>query len=81
MVIGTIGNATVSTVSPFGALLMLAAGGSGYESSCAAFNTYSACDEVTFSVACYKQAIGISRLPRHRCRLRRVLSWVQNMGR
>ena len=61
VVIGTIGNATISAVSPFGALLMLAAGGSGYESSCAAFNTYGAYDEVTFTVACYKQAISKQR--------------------
>lgn len=57
VVIGTIGNATISAVTPFGALLMLAAGGSGYESSCAAFNTYGAYDEMTFTVACYRQAI------------------------
>ena len=57
VVIGTIGNATVSAVTPFGALLMLAAGGTGYENSCAAFNTYGAYDEVTFTVACKTKAI------------------------
>ncbi|MBQ7530775.1 MAG: NPCBM/NEW2 domain-containing protein [Paludibacteraceae bacterium] len=51
--IGTVGSATVSVVCPFGALLILAAGGSGYENSCAAFNTYGAYNTVTFTVAPY----------------------------
>ena len=52
--VGTVGSATISAVCPFGALLMLAAGGSGYESSCAAFNAYEAYDELTFTVAPYQ---------------------------
>lgn len=54
-VIGTIGGTTISLVCPFGSLLALAAGGESWESSCAAFNTYGAYDELTFSVACIQQ--------------------------
>lgn len=56
LMIGTVGGATVSAVCPFGALLMLAAGGTAHESACAAFNTYGAYDELTFTVSSYTPA-------------------------
>lgn len=52
IMIGAVGNATIAAVSPFGALLALAAGGSAHESSCAAFNTWGQYDMLTFTVAC-----------------------------
>ena len=57
VMVGAVGGATISVVSPFGALIALAAGGTGMESSCAAFNTYGAYDELTFTVARYLQSI------------------------
>ena len=57
IMVGAVGGATIAAVSPFGALIALAAGGTGMESSCAAFNTYGAYDELTFSVARYSQGI------------------------
>lgn len=53
---GIVGSATISAACPFGALLMLAAGGSARESACAAFNTYGAYDELTFTVSSYTPA-------------------------
>lgn len=52
IMIGSVGGATVAAVSPFGALLALAAGGTAHESSCAAFNTWGEYDMLTFTVAC-----------------------------
>ena len=52
VMIGSAGGATISAVSSFGALLMLAAGGTAHESSCAAFNTWGQYDILTFTVAC-----------------------------
>lgn len=52
MMIGSVGGATVSMVSPFGALLALAAGGTAHESSCATFNIWGEYDTLTFTVAC-----------------------------
>ena len=49
--VGTVGSSYISAVCPFGALLMLAAGGTMHESSCAAFNAYEAYDEMTFKIA------------------------------
>ncbi len=57
VMVGAVGGATITAVSPFGALIALAAGGTGMESSCAAFNTYGAYDELTFTVARFKQGI------------------------
>ncbi len=57
IMVGAVGGATIAAVSPFGALIALAAGGTGMESSCAAFNTYGAYDELTFTVARYFQGI------------------------
>lgn len=50
LMVGTVGSSYISAVCPFGALLMLAAGGTMHESSCAAFNAYEAYDEMTFKV-------------------------------
>ena len=61
IMIGTVGNMTISAVCPFGALLMLAAGGDAHESACAAFNTYGAYDELTFTVSSYTPAHNISQ--------------------
>ncbi|MBQ1963871.1 MAG: NPCBM/NEW2 domain-containing protein [Tidjanibacter sp.] len=52
IMIGAVGNATIAAVSPFGAFLALAAGGTAKESSCAAFNTWGEYDMLTFTVAC-----------------------------
>lgn len=52
IMLGSVGGATISAVSPFGALIALAAGGTSYETSCAAFNTWGEYDYVTFTVAC-----------------------------
>ncbi len=57
VMVGAVGGATITAVSPFGALIALAAGGTGMESSCAAFNAYGAYDELTFTVARYVQSI------------------------
>ena len=54
IMMGSVGSATISAVCPFGALLLLAAGGTGCESSCAAFNAFEAYDEMTFTVAPYQ---------------------------
>ncbi len=51
ILVGAVGGATVTLVSPFGAFLALAAGGTALESSCAAFNTYGEYDQVSFTVA------------------------------
>jgi hypothetical protein len=56
LMIGTVGNMTISAVCPFGSLLMLAAGGDAHEVACAAFNTYGAYDELTFTVSSYTPA-------------------------
>ena len=55
--VGAVGGATISAVFPFGALIALAAGGTAMESSCAAFNTYNAYDELTFTVACVDRGL------------------------
>ncbi len=52
ILVGAVGGAAVTLVSPFGALIALAAGGTAHESSCAAFNTYGEYDYITFTVAC-----------------------------
>ncbi len=57
IMIGTVGGAAISAVSPFGALIALAAGGTAKESSCAAFNTYGAYDLLTFTVARFAQGV------------------------
>lgn len=54
MMVGMVGNSVISAVSPFGALLALASGGTAHEVSCAAFNTWGEYDYVTFTVACRK---------------------------
>lgn len=53
MMVGTVGGMTISAVFPFGCLLALASGGTGMESSCAAFNTWGAYNILTFTVASY----------------------------
>lgn len=50
VLVGAVGGVTITAVSPFGAFLALAAGGTAKESSCAAFNTYGEYDQVTFTV-------------------------------
>lgn len=50
VMVGAVGGSVVSAVFPFGALIALASGGSAYESSCAAFNTWGEYDYVTFTV-------------------------------
>lgn len=57
IMVGSAGGATISAVSPFGALIALASGGTALESSCAAFNTYGAYDELTFTVASLSPAV------------------------
>ncbi len=50
-----VGGAMVgSTLVGAAALLVLAAGGTAVDNSCAAFNTYGEYNSVTFTVACYK---------------------------
>lgn len=51
IMVGAVGGATITAISPFGALIALAAGGTAHESSCAAFNTWGQYDFVTFTVA------------------------------
>lgn len=52
---GAIGGAVVgSTLIGAAAFLMLAAGGTAIENSCAAFNTYGQYNSLTFTVACYR---------------------------
>ena len=58
VLVGTVGNLAISAVSPFGALIALAAGGTAHESSCAAFNTWGEYDYITFTVACHKPENG-----------------------
>ncbi len=48
---GAIVGSTLAGVAP---MLMLAAGGTALETSCAAFNTYGEYQSVTFTVACYQ---------------------------
>ncbi len=52
ILVGAVGGATVTAMSPFGALLALVSGGTALESSCAAFNVWGEYDTVTFTVAC-----------------------------
>ena len=52
------GNLAISAVSPFGALIALAAGGTAHESSCAAFNTGGEYDYITFTGAWHKPETG-----------------------
>ncbi len=50
-----VGGAVVgSTLAGVAALMMLAAGGTALENSCAAFDTYGEYSSLTFTVACYK---------------------------
>lgn len=51
IMVGAVGGAAITAISPFGALIALAAGGTAHESSCAAFNTWGQYDYVTFTVA------------------------------
>lgn len=51
IMVGAVGGATITAISPFGALIALAAGGTAHESSCAAFNTWGQYDYITFTVA------------------------------
>ncbi len=52
ILVGAAGGAAITAVSPFGALIALASGGTALESSCAAFNVWGEYDTVTFTVAC-----------------------------
>lgn len=52
ILVGAVGGATITAISPFGALIALAAGGTAHESSCAAFNIWREYDYITFTVAC-----------------------------
>ncbi len=57
--IGAVGGAVVgSTLIGAAAFLMLAAGGTALENSCAAFNTYNEYNSLTFKVACYMPSHG-----------------------
>lgn len=60
IVVGSVGGATISAISPFGALIALAAGGTAHESSCAAFNTWGQYDRITFTVAAIPNRSGDS---------------------
>lgn len=57
MLVGAVGGAAITAAFPFGALIALAAGGTAMESSCAAFNTWGAYDNVTFTVACKSKGV------------------------
>lgn len=56
IMVGAVGGATITAISPFGALIALASGGTAHESSCAAFNTWGEYDNITFTVGCHKKA-------------------------
>lgn len=58
IMVGAVGGAAITAISPFGALIALAAGGTAHESSCAAFNTWGQYDCITFTVTAVPNASG-----------------------